>query len=148
MLSQLPPSEIDIDLTLELSDPGPSPPPSKDAPRGADGGESDEWMAKMIRPSSAGESSSGSPPSDAPPDEPGPAPHTPQEDPKRPAIKGMYLKVVTKNEEQDTPATTEAARQRMNRALQFQQSDNFDEAVSEYASVLRSDPSPRRRDSG
>lgn len=137
MLSQLPPSEIDIDLTSELSDPSPSLPRSKDAPRGADGGESDEWMAKMIRPSNAGEPASGGPPSD----EPEPAPQTSPGGPERPAIEGMYLKVVAKTEEQDTPATTEAARQLMNRALQFQQSDNFDEAVSEYASILRSDPS-------
>ena len=141
MLSQLPPSEIDIDLPSEMIDTSVSPPGSTDAPRGTDGGETDDWMTKMIRPSNAGEPAPGVLSADAPPDQPEPAPPTSPGVPERPAIEGMYLKVVAQTEEQDTGVTTEAARQRMNKALQFQQSDKFDEAVSEYASILRSDPS-------
>ena len=141
MLSQLPPSEIDIDLPSEMIDTSVSPPSPTDAPKGTDGGETDDWMTKMIRPSNAGEPAPGVLPTDAPPDQPEPAPPTSPGVPERPAIEGMYLKVVSQTEEQDTGVTTEAARQRMNKALQFQQSDKFDEAVSEYASILRSDPS-------
>ena len=95
----------------------------------------------MIRPSNAGEPATGGPPGDAPPDEPEPAPPTSPGAPERPAIEGLYLKIMAKSEQQETGVTTEAARQRLNKALQFQQSDKFDEAVSEYASILRSDPS-------
>ncbi len=142
ILSQLPRSDIEIDLASDDStDPHPSPQLKNDVPRGSDGGETDAWMSKMIRPSNAGETAAGVPPANARSDEPNPAPHTSPASSERPGIPGMYLKVAAKADEQVTGLTTEAMRQHMDKALRFQQSDKFDEAVSEYAAILRSDPS-------
>ena len=140
ILTQLPPSEIDVDIPSAMIDGSTSPPPSAEPSRVAQGGESDDWMAKMIRSSDVGGSDTGGAPSVAPPAVPEPAQPTPPAGHESSGAEGLYLKVVAKNQEQDTGSTTEAARQRMNRALQFQQSDRFDEAVAEYASIMRSDP--------
>lgn len=141
ILSQLPPSEIDIDLPSDMIGANPSPAPSAEPSRGADGGETDDWMAKMIRRSDGGQADIGGPPADAPPAVPEPAQHTPSGVPQHSGAEGLYLKMVAKTQEQEPGSTTEAARRRLNKALQFQQSDKFDDAVSEYASILRSDPS-------